>query len=485
MAPDPSDNVSISPSKEHIECEELDLNLEFGGVEARKKLERRLLRKLDLHMLMLVLIYILNFIDRNNVGAARSRGLVTDLHLKGQQFATVLSILYVGYIIMQVPSNMFLNYIGKPSIYLPVCMIIWGVISALTGITTNFVGALLMRFFLGFVEAAFFPGAVFLISKWYKKDEIGARVAIFYCGSLISNAFGALIASGILANMDGVRAQAAWRWLFYIEGSLTITVAIIAIFVLPDFPATTKWITDDERRLALKRMKEDAGVGDEVETESGGFGYGFRLAITDWKVWWLATLSFAQVVALSFVVYFPSLTATLGYNPTVSLLLVAPPWIYAVIFTFVWARHSDKTQERFFHLSISNLIGVIGSLISICTMNTAARYLSLFFMAQSCSAHVLMTTWISSTFPRPPSKRAVCFSLINAVQQLGNVAGSYVWPLNWGPGYRYSYAIVIAGYVTATTMTWILRQHLKTLNKKLEKGEEEQGIKVKGFRYVL
>ncbi|KAG2357241.1 sugar transporter [Suillus spraguei] len=475
MAPDPSDNVSISPSKEHIECEELDLNVEFGGVEARKKLERRLLRKLDLHMLMLVLIYILNFIDRNNVGrlsAARSRGLVTDLHLKGQQFATVLSILYVGYIIMQVPSNMFLNYIGKPSIYLPV---------SLTGITTNFVGALLMRFFLGFVEAAFFPGAVFLISKWFVQE----RRDWCQSGHLLLQRLRALIASGILANMDGVRAQAAWRWLFYIEGSLTITVAIIAIFVLPDFPATTKWITDDERRLALKRMKEDAGVGDEVETESGGFGYGFRLAITDWKVWWLATLSFAQVVALSFVVYFPSLTATLGYNPTVSLLLVAPPWIYAVIFTFLWARHSDKTQERFFHLSISNLIGVIGSLISICTMNTAARYLSLFFMAQSCSAHVLMTTWISSTFPRPPSKRAVCFSLINAVQQLGNVAGSYVWPLNWGPGYRYSYAIVIAGYVTATTMTWILRQHLKTLNKKLEKGEEEQGIKVKGFRYVL
>ncbi|KAG1744348.1 MFS general substrate transporter [Suillus occidentalis] len=422
MAVDYSDAASISPSKhEHVECKELDLDVEFGGT--REKLERRLLWKLDLRMSMLVLIYILNFIDRNNASAARSRGLATDLHLEGQQFATLLSILYVGYIIMQVPSNMFLNYIGKPSLYLPTCMAIWG--------------RSLTRFFLGFVEAAFFPGAVFLISKWYKRDEIGARLAILYCGNMISNAFGALIASGILANMDGVRGHAAWRWLFYIEGSLTVSVAIIAVFVLPDFPTTTKWLTDDER-----------------QTEHGGRGHGFYLAITDWKVWWFAILSIAQVTALSFVFYFPALTATLGYNPTVSLLLIAPPWVYAVIFTFAWARHSDRRQERFFHMNISNLIGILGSLISMCTMNTAARYLSLFFMSHS-------------TFPRPPSKRAVCFSLINAFQQLGNVSGSYVWPLNWGPSYRYSYAIVIAGNVTTIAMTWILRQHLKTLNKKL------------------
>ncbi|KAG1847803.1 major facilitator superfamily domain-containing protein [Suillus tomentosus] len=312
MAPDPSDTAPISPSKEHVECKELDVDVEFGGIEARNKLERKLLLKLDLHMSMLVLIYILNFIDRNNaryalvmnrrciihngLSAARTRGLTADLHLEGPQFATLLSIFYVGYIMMQVPSNMFLNYIKKPSLYLPVCMVIWGVISALTGITTNFVGALLTRFFLGFMEAAFFPGAVFLISKWYKRTEIGLRLAILYCGNMISNAFGAVIASGILANMDGIRAQAAWRWLFYIEGSLTVTVAIMTVFVLPDFPTTTKWLTDDERRLALKRMEEDAGVGDQLETENDGFGYGFYLAIADWKVWWIAILSIAQTL---------------------------------------------------------------------------------------------------------------------------------------------------------------------------------------------
>lgn len=124
---------------------------------------------------------------------------------------------------------MLLNYIGKPSIYLPCCMIVWGMISTLTGITTkcvsslsalenvlmvsySFVGALLTRFFLGFVEAAFFPGSLFLLSKWYTRKELGLRTALLSCGSLISNAFGSLIASGILDGMEGKLGHSAWRY---------------------------------------------------------------------------------------------------------------------------------------------------------------------------------------------------------------------------------------------------------------------------------
>ena len=180
------------------------------------------------------------------------RGFEEDLGLVGNQFATTLSILYVGYIAMQVPSyvsrsrsrsdllltsvlqwgrNMFLNRIGKPSIYLPVCMALWGLISTLTGVTHNFVGVVFARFFLGICESAFFPvrrhcktfftcsrvlmewqGALFLLSKWYKRSELGLRAAVLACGSLVSSAFGSLIASGILDGMEGVLGHAAWRW---------------------------------------------------------------------------------------------------------------------------------------------------------------------------------------------------------------------------------------------------------------------------------
>ncbi|KAJ7700036.1 MFS general substrate transporter [Mycena rosella] len=491
----------------------------------RRALEKKLLRKIDLRMSILIVIYILNYIDRNNAAAARKRGLETDLKLKGQEFPTLLSILYVGYIIMQIPSNMFLNWIGRPSLCttsffiffpswlirtqkdLPACMMIWGMISCLTGvpsvpiflralifisgITTNFVGALLTRFFLGFVEAAFFPGALFLLSKWYKRDEIGLRTAILYCGNIISNAFGSLMASGILAGMQGKLGHDAWRWLFFIEGALTVFVAATAIFILPDFPATSKWLSPEERELALLRMTEDAGVGDQSETEHGGPLTGLWLALSDWRVWWLAFALTAQVVALSFNAYFPTLSATLLFNPTVTLLLCAPPFAVAALAAFLLAQ---RVGERCYHMCASFGLGILGFVIAISTMNTAARYISLFLMAQSyaglwvrpilildsregCKRLFSYVSWMSNSFPRPPSKRAVALALMNAFSQLGNIAGEYVWPT--------TYAICIACSGTTIIMCFLFRLSLISANRKLDQEEEEQGVKTRGFRYIL
>ncbi|EIN10908.1 MFS general substrate transporter [Punctularia strigosozonata HHB-11173 SS5] len=468
------------------ESERVDLNddAEFGGTEERKKLEKKLLRKLDLRMSILIVIYILNYIDRNNASAARLRGFESDLHLKGQEFNTILSILYVGYILMQIPSNMFLNYIGRPSIYLPACMIVWGTISILTGVTHDFVGALLTRFFLGFVEAAFFPGSLFLLSKWYKRSELGQRTALLSCGSLISNAFGSLIASGILDGMEGKLGHSAWRWLFYIEGALTVFAAIVAMFVLPDFPATSRFLSPQERTLAEKRMAEDVGVGDEDETEQEGHAHGLVLALTDWKVWLLALALTSMVVGLSFNAFFPTLSATMGFNRTETLLLCAPPWIFATIVAFAVTRHSDHSGERFYHITGPLVIGVIGFIIAVSTMNTAARYVSLFLMAQSYAGFITFLAWVSNSVPRPPSKRAVALAFINAFSQLGNIAGSYVWPTGWGPSYTNSYAITISSFGFCIILCFVFRMHLQTLNKKLEERENETG-KAKGFRYML
>jgi MFS family permease len=151
----------------------------------------------------------------NNIAAARLRGLEKDLNLSQTQYQTCLSILYVGYILMQVPSNIFINQISRPSAYIGVAMLIWGMISTLSGIVTGFSGMVATRFFLGFIEAAFLPGALLILSKWYTRRELTTRNAILFCGNLISNAFSALIAAGVLSNMQGVLGHAAWRWLFW------------------------------------------------------------------------------------------------------------------------------------------------------------------------------------------------------------------------------------------------------------------------------
>ena len=114
-------------------------------------------------------------------------------------------------------------------------------------------------------------------------------------------------------------------------------IALCAIFILPDFPATTKGLTDLERRLAMRRMEEDAGVGDEGETEVGQI-QGMWMALKDWRMWVMALAMTGQVIALSFNAYFPTLSATLGYNRTITLLLCAPPFAWTAIEAYIVSR---------------------------------------------------------------------------------------------------------------------------------------------------
>ena len=154
----------------------------------------------------------MNYLDRNNISAARLKGLQSDLGLNYNQYSTCLSILYVGYILMQVPSNMFINRISRPSIYIAISMTLWGLITTCSGNARNFGDMVAIRFLLGFVEAAFLPGALLILSKWYTRKELAFRSAVLYSGSLISGAFAGLIAAGITSGMDGKAGLPAWKW---------------------------------------------------------------------------------------------------------------------------------------------------------------------------------------------------------------------------------------------------------------------------------
>lgn len=149
--------------------------------EQRTKTEAALTRKIDIRLLpMIILMYILNYLDRNNIATARlsgNPGMQEDLNMDDQQWQTAVSILFVGYILMQIPSNLFLNKFGKPAIYLPSIMIVWGAISTATAAASSYGGLVAIRFCLGFVEAAYFPGCLFYLSCWWAYSVLKANTA--------------------------------------------------------------------------------------------------------------------------------------------------------------------------------------------------------------------------------------------------------------------------------------------------------------------
>ncbi|KAF3352638.1 hypothetical protein VdG1_08804 [Verticillium dahliae VDG1] len=191
--------------------------------------EKKLVKKIDLFLMpMLWIMYILNYIDRTNIGNAKIAGMGDDLALDDNEYAWVLSIFFFGYLICEIPSNMILSRTA-PSIFLPGIMFIWGGLCAAMAVVTNYGGLLGFRFVLGCVEAGFFPGVLYLLSCWYTKAELGKRFAIFYTAAVLSGAFGGLLAGAITSNLDDAHGIAGWRWLFIIEGVATVGVAYMTV----------------------------------------------------------------------------------------------------------------------------------------------------------------------------------------------------------------------------------------------------------------
>lgn len=145
--------------------------------------------------------------------------------------------------------------------------------------------------------------------------------------------------------MQGTLGQSAWRWLFFVEGSLTVLVAVLAVFVLPDFPETTRpgWLTEKEIQLAIRRMKEDSDQ--EEEEGKKGHAAGFLAAMRDPNMYILTLIMTSQIVAQTFNMYFPTLAATLGYSRTVTLLLCAPPFLLSAVLTFLNSRYACRLWQ--------------------------------------------------------------------------------------------------------------------------------------------
>jgi MFS family permease len=376
-------------------------------------------------------------------------------------------------------------------------MVIWGIISGATGACQNFAGLVACRFFLGIVEAAFFPGALFYLSSWYTRKELGLRTAVLYSGSLISGAFGGLITAGITSNMDGTNGLRAWRWVFIIEGAITVAIAGSAIFVLPNFPRTTSWLTEEERQLAVYRLQEDIGEDDWTSAESQTFFHGLKLALMDIKTWILTVLLLSIVSSASVTNFFPTVVKTLGYGNIKTLLLTAPPYVLAVITTYINAWHADRTGERFFHIVLPLCVGVAAFILCAATHSTAPRYVAMMLMVPGVyTGYVVALSWISNSMPRPPAKRAAALAFINSISNTSSIYASYMYPQPKGgvqPNLVLPLSVDCATAALAIIMAAIMRIVLGRLNKKLDRGEHVEGAingvpgvgQEHGFRFLV
>ncbi|KAE9581602.1 hypothetical protein CGMCC3_g2309 [Colletotrichum fructicola] len=442
--------------------------------DAEKAIEKRLVKRIDWLIMPLILtVYLLNWIDRNNYASARLAGLEDDLNLGLTQYQTGLSILFVGYILGQIPSNLLLNWFGRPSLYLGFFTIAWGMVSAFTALVQSFAGIVICRFILGFVEAPFFPGVLFYLSKWYTKKEMNLRMSIFYSGALIAGAFGNLIAAGILEGLAGVRGLSAWRWLYILEGSITVVAGIVVCIFLPDFPQTWRALTPEMQHVANRRLALEAAEADTDEEGVSSQLKGLKLCIADPKVWIFAFIYMGLTGAQGFGYYFPTLTRTLGYSHYISLLLVAPPHIFITIWSYIHGIVSDRFTTRYWFCLYPAVISIIGFVVFMTTDIFGPKYMTFFFMMFLMNINGTLFSWIAGVVSRPPAKRAAAYALINSLGNSVSIWTPYTYLDKESPYFFTGIGICVGLIASAAALMTLLRFILIRENNRLASSEND------------
>lgn len=302
----------------------------------------------------LLLMYILAFLDRANLGFAKN-AFQADTGLSDSVFAFGAGIFFLGYSIFEIPSNLILHRVGARR-WMCRIMVSWGIVSALMMFAHDTTTFYLFRFLLGVMEAGFFPGVIYYLTYWYPSEMRARSIGLFYFGIPLALIIGGPL-SGWLLEFDGAAELKGWQWMFMVEGILAVIVGIWAYWYLDDKPATARWLSDEQKQ-SLKQILDKE---EKVKNTHGPANV--LKALTDPKVLYLCSLYF--LIQLSFygvVYYLPTqVSAIAGQKVGLRVgLLTTIPWLCALAAAYFVSRYSDKTGERRKMASGALIVAVAG-----------------------------------------------------------------------------------------------------------------------------
>ncbi|HWQ68222.1 MAG TPA: MFS transporter [Methanospirillum sp.] len=331
-----------------------------------------IIRKVILRIVPFILIlYMINFIDRVNMGFA---GLTMnqELGINAAAFGLVSGIFFLGYILFEYPSTRMLQRWG-PRLWLPRILISWGIIVMLLSLVSSAFEIGCLRFFLGVAEAGFYPGILLYLSCWLRKQDMARVISYLFSAQIVAMILGAPISTLILDHASWLGIS-SWRWLFILEGIPAVILGIVALRVIQNNPAEASWLSSSEQAWLTNTIQIECV--NHQETPRKSIRYFFS------QMWfhriWIAY--FLEVCAgYSIIFWLPQIIHSLGFSGTNFEvgLISAIPYVVALGCMLVWARHSDKTSERRYHLMIAwgcAGIGFLGDAIS------PDPLLSLFFL---------------------------------------------------------------------------------------------------------
>jgi len=296
----------------------------------------------------MILLYLLNFLDRVNVGFA-ALTMNKDLGFTPEVFGFGAGVLFVGYAFFQLPANMILDRVGARRWIFSI-LIVWGLISAGNAFVTDARTFYLLRFLLGLAEAGFFPGMIYYLTLWFPPSQRARYVGAFMTAQPLSFIIGGPLSSFILG-MDGVAGLHGWQWLFLIEGLPASLLAFAVLKFLPDGPAQAEWLSDDEKRTIAARLA----------TEDASESRTLIPALLDPRVWLLGLVAFGQnCAAYGVQLWLPQIVQAMGFSIRATGFVVALPFWGVMAAMVLCGFSSDVKRERARHVAVPFFIAACG-----------------------------------------------------------------------------------------------------------------------------
>jgi sugar phosphate permease len=314
--------------------------------------ERRVFAKIGWRLMpILILAYVFNYLERNNVGFA-ALTMNQAIGLTATQFGFGAGVFFVGYCLLEIPSNIALYRVGARR-WLSRIMISWGLASAATALAVGPNSFYALRLLLGVAEAGFFPGVAFYLGTWFPSQYRTRMIAWFMVAIPVSSVIGGPI-SGWLLGFHGVGGLDGWQWMFLLEGLPVVLIGLALLWMLADRPEDVTWLTDDERRIVRERLAAEQRPR-EVRH--------FSTAVRDVRVILLALVQFGFLVGSYAIGIFLPLILKEGQLTDVQIGFVSSGcYLAAVIGMILWAAHVDRGASKVVNLAIACAVSACGFL---------------------------------------------------------------------------------------------------------------------------
>lgn len=398
----------------------------MGDSKIDAGMKPRVVRKVALRLVpFLCLLYFVNYLDRVNIGFAGPNGLTDELKLSATAFGLASGIFFIGYLLLEVPSNLALHRFGARR-WIARIMVTWGILATITAFAPNGTVLLILRFLLGVAEAGFFPGIIFYLTLWFPASERAKVVSMFMVAIPISTAVGSTLSSVIISGAHGMFGLSGWRVMFLLEGLPALVLAVAVWFYLTDRPEKAKWLDDDEREWLTATLAAEASEREQVHPWS------LRRALVSGRMLALSFVYFGCVYGGYTLTFFlPTIVDGFQqqYGTHLSIieegLVTAVPYAVGAVAMILWGRHGDRKQERVWHVAGPLIMGAIAIPIALYLGNPI---MVMVFVTIAAVGHytALPTIWtLPSTF-LTGAAAAGGIALINSLGNLSGFAAPYI-----------------------------------------------------------